>query len=100
MDIKALQSLEVLVDSVWTPAVASTQAADVDGLFYFIYWSCIVLTVMVVLPMTWFAIKYRVTGFSRKALSQRDHCVLIETLWSVLPFFYLVILFVWGLGVS
>jgi cytochrome c oxidase subunit 2 len=97
MDINALQSLEVLVDSVWTPAVASTQAADVDGLFYFIYWSCIVLTLMVVAPMVWFTFKYRVTGFSRKALSQRDHGVLIETLWSVLPFFYLIILFVWGL---
>ena len=97
MDIKALQSMEVLVDSVWTPAVASTQAADVDGLFYFIYWSCILLGILVVAPMLWFLVKYRVKNFSRKAYSQRDHGVLIETLWSVLPFFYLVVLFVWGL---
>ena len=97
MDVNALQSLEVLVDSVWTPAVASTQAADVDGLFYFIYWSCIVLTLMVTAPMIWFVFKYKVKDFSRKAMSQRDHGVLIETLWSVLPFFYLIILFVWGL---
>ena len=52
---------------------------------------------MVVGPMVWFMFKYRVKNFSRKAYSQRDHGVLIETLWSVLPFFYLVVLFVWGL---
>ena len=74
------------MDSVWTPAVASTQAADVDGLFYFIYWSCIILGIMVVGPMVWFMFKYRVKNFSSKAYSQRDHGVLIETLWSVLPF--------------
>jgi len=97
MDVSALQSLKVLVDSVWTPVVASTQASDVDQLFYFIYWSCIVLSIVVTVPMLWFVFKYRVKNNSRKALSQRDHGVLIETLWSVLPFFYLIVLFVWGL---
>tara|TARA_Y100000592_G_scaffold87499_1_gene142139 strand:+ start:1116 stop:2099 length:984 start_codon:yes stop_codon:yes gene_type:complete len=97
MDVDTLQSLKVIVDSVWTPAVASANAADVDRLFYFIYWSCIILTVIVTVPTLWFVYKYRVKDGSRKALSQRDHGVLIETLWSVLPFFYLLILFVWGL---
>ncbi|MGD0674232.1 MAG: cytochrome c oxidase subunit II [Polyangiaceae bacterium] len=73
------------------PEQMSTVAADVDWLYYFIYWLSVVLFVAIVSAMVYWAIKYR----ERKGhkAEPTGHNLTLELAWTVAPVFILVFLF-------
>jgi cytochrome c oxidase subunit II len=85
-------------DNYWMPNQASTMAETIDGLFMYIMWVSVASVIGVFGAMAYFAIKYRAKDreSNQAALSQVDHSNALEIIWSVLPFFFLVSIFVWG----
>ena len=64
------------------PKQVSTFAADIDNLFYFIFYSSIVLFAIVVLGMMYLAIKYRFKkGDEVRLTSSKDHSNILEALF-------------------
>jgi len=51
---------------------------------------------IIVVPMIWFAIRYRRKSSHLQALTQKDKNHLLEIGWTIAPMFYLAVLFVWG----
>ena len=45
--------------SFWFPPQASTTAADIDWIYYFVYWISVFFTVIIFGAAIWFAIKFR-----------------------------------------
>ena len=80
----------------WLPESASAYSDDFNSVFYFLIWSGLGLFLIVVLPMIWFVYRYRRKQEGQKALSQLDHHIQIEILWTLLPVIYLAVCFVWG----
>lgn len=73
------------------PEQMSTVAADVDWLYYFIYWLSVVLFVAIVGAMIYWAIKYRERP-GHKA-EPTGHNVPLELAWTVAPLLILAFLF-------
>lgn len=98
MDIEKYQTLHLPLSSQWSwlPQSASTLAADYDWLFNFWVWTCGGLFLLVVVPMIYFAFRYKRKEPGQKALTQKDHNVKLEIAWTVLPIIYLTFLFHWG----
>lgn len=73
------------------PEQMSTVAADVDWLYYFIYWLSVVLFVAIIGAMIYWAIKYR----ERKGhkAEPTGHNMPLEIAWTVAPVFILAFLF-------
>jgi len=64
------------------PKQVSTFAADIDNLFYFIFYSSIALFAIVVLGMMYLAIKYRFKkGDEVRLTSSKDHSNILESLF-------------------
>lgn len=85
-------------DQFWLPNQGSELAASVDGLFMYIMWISVVSVVGIFAAMFIICYKYRAKNreANQQALSQVDHSNTLEITWSVLPFFFLVSIFVWG----
>ena len=81
--------------TIWLPEQASTLAPEIDWLFYFVYWTSIIIFVGVVGAMLYFAYKYR-----RKNASERPAPVkeskLLELSWIVIPTILVLVVFTWG----
>ncbi len=81
--------------TVWLPESASTVAPEVDWLFYFVYWTSIVITLLVVGGMIYLVWKYR-----RKSDEDRPEPVkeskLLEISWVVVPTILVLLVFTWG----
>ncbi|MES3629878.1 MAG: cytochrome c oxidase subunit II [Longimonas sp.] len=81
--------------SFWLPEAASTVAAEIDGLFYFVYWASAIIFVGVVAAMVYFAYKYR-----RRDPNDRPELVeesrLLEISWIVIPTILVLLVFTWG----
>ncbi|MGA3121493.1 MAG: cytochrome c oxidase subunit II [Polyangiaceae bacterium] len=73
------------------PPQMSTVAAEVDWLYYFIYWLSVVLFVAIVGAMIYWAIKYRERP-GHKA-EPTGHNLPLELAWTIAPIFILVFLF-------
>ena len=77
------------------PSPSSSNAGDVDTLFYFILAICLVFFVLIVGIMTSFAWLYR----SRDGYTPGqapNHSNLLEITWSVIPAILVAVIFVWG----
>jgi len=81
--------------SLHMPPANSTIAGEVDALFYFIFYTAIVLFVLVMAFTTYFIIKYRRRG-QRELTSGVAHNTKLEILWTVIPTILVIIVFVWG----
>lgn len=91
--------------TVWLPERASTLAADIDWLFYFVLWTSTVIFAGVVIAILYFAWRYR-----RRDPEERPELVeenrLLEISWIVIPAILVLLVFNWGfkafidLGVS
>lgn len=81
--------------TLWLPEAASTVAGEIDGLFYFVYWVSVVLFVLVVGVMVYFAVKYR-----RRSQADRPAPVheskLMEAAWIIVPTILVLVVFTWG----
>jgi cytochrome c oxidase subunit 2 len=81
--------------SLLMPPANSTIASEVDALFYFIFYTAIVLFVLVMSFTAYFVIKYRRRG-ERELTSGVAHNTKLEILWTVIPTILVIIVFVWG----
>ena len=81
--------------SVWMPPQASSLAGEVDGLFYFIYWLCVIFFVGIVGLTAYFAVKYRRRGPGQRTSGIKGNRR-VEIIWSVVPSVLLVAIFAWG----
>lgn len=85
-------------DNFWLPNAGSELAHSIDGLFTYIMWVSAISTVALFIAMIYLVTKYKATSraANEQALSQVDHSNVLEIVWSVAPFFFLVSIFVWG----
>lgn len=82
--------------SFMMPRQSSTVAANVDWVFYFIFWTCVIFFVIIVGCGLAFTLLYRRTPQRMKATSHVTHNTPVELTWSILPGFLLVPMFWWG----
>ena len=82
----------------WLPDAGSDLASSVDGLFMYIMWVSAISAIGIFAAMLIICMKYRAKdrAANQQALSQVDHSNALEITWSVLPFFFLISIFVWG----
>ncbi len=79
----------------WFPPAASTLAADVDSLFYFIFYGSVFFFLIVTLVSIFFAIKYRRRG-KRELTSGVAHNTKLELTWTLIPTVLIIVVFLWG----
>lgn len=77
------------------PAQASTFAASVDGLYYFIFWLCVAFFFVIMGLMAYFVVSYRKRPGAPK-VKQISHNTPLEVAWSVIPLLLVVVIFMWG----
>ena len=94
--------LNVLADTaagvgnrVWLPKGVSTFAPSTDGLWYFIYYLCVVFFIGIVGAMVYFGVKYKKRGDDDKTHPIKGHHKL-EIIWSAVPGVLLIAVFAWG----
>ncbi len=80
--------------TIQMPEQASTVAADVDWLYYFIFWVSVVSFVGIVGTMVVFVIKYRQREGGRA--EPTGHSNFLEIFWTFSPLIVLAMLFHWG----
>ena len=81
--------------SLYMPPASSTIASEVDALFYFIFYTAIVLFVLVMSATAYFIFKYRRKG-ERTLTSGVAHNTKLEIDLDVIPTILVIIVFVWG----
>lgn len=77
------------------PSQSSSVAAEVDGVFSFIFWISMVFFVGIVGALLYFVVRYR----RRPGMAAErtvHHSTLLEVTWSVIPFLLLIVIFVVG----
>lgn len=77
------------------PPQGSTMAADVDALFYFIYYVSVFFFALIVGLIILFTIKYRRRG-KPGLTSGPTHSRPLEIIWTVIPTILVFIMFGWG----
>ena len=80
---------------VWFKPGNSNLAPDVDSLFIFILWVCIISFLLLMVPMTWWAWIYR----RRPGIAQQrtpNHNTALEVTWIVVPLIVVTVIFFWG----
>lgn len=85
--------------SFWMPAQSSTFAADVDNLYFFIYWLCVFFFVIIAGGTVLFAWKYRRKHKDQLASAQLTHALAWEAAWTIVPTILVVIIFAWAFRV-
>jgi len=81
--------------TVWLPEGASTIAADIDWLFYFVYWTSALIMLLVVGGMVYLAYKYRRRDASDAPRPVKES-KLLEISWVVIPTILVLLVFTWG----
>jgi len=76
--------------------MSATFAADVDQAFWINFWISIVLGLSVILPMLYFAWKFRASNVKDEEISDVTHNTLFELLWTLIPTAMLMVLFYYG----
>jgi cytochrome c oxidase subunit 2 len=72
-------------------------AADVDALFYFIFFTALIIFILVVGGIIYFSFKYRRRGDQAAGLTSGvDHNRTLELVWTIIPTILVVIVFAWG----
>lgn len=78
------------------PPAASTNAGNSDWVFYFIFWTCLVVLIGVCVATLWFAWRYRRSRVGLMPEDSPHHSTTLEIVWSVIPAFFLVAMFWYG----
>ena len=76
--------------------MAATFAADVDQAFWLNFWISIILGLSVILPMFYFAWKYRADKVKDEDISTVTHNTVLELAWTLIPTAMLMVLFYYG----
>ena len=77
-------------------ARAATFAADVDQAFWINFWISIVLGLSVIVPMLYFAWKYRESNVKDEEIENVTHNTALEIAWTLIPTALLMVLFYYG----
>lgn len=80
----------------WVPVQASTVSEDIDALFVYIMWCSVVSCIVLLGLMIYFAWKYKARSRKDKPQPSTDHNTTLEVTWSVLPLFFVIVMFIWG----
>lgn len=81
--------------SFWMPVQASTVAENIDSLFYFIYYLCLIFFIGIIGAMVYFVFKYRKVSESQTTIDIKGSHTL-EVMWSLIPGLLLLVMFAWG----
>lgn len=81
--------------SYWFPPQASTTAAEVDWVYYFIYWISVFFTVMIVSAGLYFMWRFRSKKTAGAAAAA--HNTTLEVTWTVVPGILCACIFYFGL---
>ena len=86
--------LSAVEQTIWLPQQASTIAAEVDSLFYFVLYWVVFFFVLVLLVTFYFSWKYK----SRKKglTSSLDHNTTLEVIWTIIPLILTLVVCFWG----
>lgn len=84
--------------TLWMPVQASDVAADVDWVFYMIYWISVFFFVLIVGLGTFFIIRYRGSR-DGEATGTMHHNTPLEVTWTVIPLLIVIAIFWWGFEV-
>lgn len=88
--------LAQLPDSFWMPSQASGKAAEVDTVFYVIYWISVFFFAIIVGLMALFIVRYRARKVSERAPDSPSHSLALEITWTVIPIIISLAIFVIG----
>lgn len=77
------------------PEAASSMAGQVDALYFFLISVSLFFTVIIFAGCAYFAVKYKRVDENYIPAGMKDNMVL-EVVWSVIPFFITLIMFAWG----
>lgn len=95
MNVLLAQADGVYQQTVWMPKGASIFAAEVDWVFYFIFYVSIFFFIVIGGCMFWFAWKYRQKD-PREVKHGSHHNNALEITWSVIPLIIVLAIFIWG----
>jgi len=79
----------------WMPSDASTYASDVDWAFYFVYWVCVAMFVLIMALLIVFTLRYR-RRKTQKLQKAATHSTTLELTWSIIPTFVVFFMFYMG----
>ncbi len=79
----------------WMPPEASTLAADVDWVFYFIFAICIIFFLLIVFLMVFFVIRYH-RREGQEPESSPHHNTFLEIVWTGIPILLVLLIFYFG----
>lgn len=77
-------------------SMASTFAADVDQAFWINFWISIILGLTVIVPMFYFAWKYRASNVKDEEIVNYTHNTPLEIAWTLIPTALMMVLFYYG----
>ncbi|HOE95848.1 MAG TPA: cytochrome c oxidase subunit II [Candidatus Sumerlaeota bacterium] len=80
------------------PRQASTMAAAVDDVYYFVYWLSVFFFALIVGLMIFFVIRYRRRS-PDDVTPKITHSYALEAFWSIIPLFLIILIFAWGFKV-
>lgn len=82
----------------WTPEQASTFAADVDWLFYFIYWVSVFFFLLITGLTVLFMFKFRRRKEGEAVAGEHlpHHNMTMEITWTIIPLILVMMMFVYG----
>jgi len=75
---------------------AATFAAEIDQAFWINFWISIVLGLSVLVPMFYFAWKYRADKVKDEDISDNSHNTPLEIAWTLIPTALMMVLFYYG----
>ena len=81
---------------MWFPEAANAYARNVDFLHSVIYYVSIFLFIGIVGVALWFSYKFRYKKDNKVAKKQISEGIVLELLWTIIPFFAVMVLFGWG----
>src|SRR5690606_32412782 len=87
--------INVAAASSFMPPQASQFAASVDNLYAFLLWASLISFLLVIGGMVYFALKYKRRTDTDKT-AYISHSVILEFLWSFIPFCIFMVVFFWG----
>jgi cytochrome c oxidase subunit 2 len=91
-----LQSILAASDKTyWLPQGTSSVSADIDWLYYFVYWINVIFFFLVVALMVWFAVKYRHRP-GRTIEPSAGHSTALELTWTIIPTLIVIVIFYYG----
>jgi cytochrome c oxidase subunit 2 len=90
-DIGNIEPNSINPDSFQLPKQLATGAAEIDELFYYVYWFSVAFTVVITVCVIWFCIAYRRKPGVKAA--PVGHNLKLEIAWTVIPLLMTPVLF-------